>query len=181
MPWIGALLTAFGLWLKTTQLAELSLWLAATPLSLAIGQSTWMTSTVQSIHIMAIAATFGAALMINLRILGLAGQDRSMAEIEHRYAPWIWWGLGVLAATGVFLVYAEPAREMLSPVFWTKMILIVGVALVNLWFQKSVTRHADLWAQADGGAVGIRIGAGVMIVAWCVIMILGRWIAYFGI
>ncbi len=181
MPLIGPLLVAFGQWLKTTHLAELAVWLSTTPVSVAVNQSSWMTSTIQSFHIMAIAATFGAALMVNLRILGLAGRSHPMAEIERRYTPWIWWGLLVLAVTGVVLVIAEPARELLNPCFWTKMVLIAGVALTNLWFQKSVRRSSALWEQADRGSIGIRVGAVVMIGVWCVIMVLGRWIAYFGI
>ncbi len=181
MPLIGPLLVAFGLWLKTTHLAELAVWLASTPPSNLINQSSWMTSTIQSIHIMAIAATFGAALMINLRILRLAGQSHTMVEVERRYEPWVWWGLLVLLATGVLLVIAEPARELLNPCFWTKLGLIGAVALTNVWFQKSVRRDVDLWDEADGGRVAIRVGAAVMIGVWCVIMILGRWIAYFGI
>ncbi len=181
MPLIGPLLVAFGQWLKTTPLADLAVWLATTPPSALINQSSWMTSTIQSIHIATIAATFGAALMINLRILGLAGRSHAMLEIERRYQPWVWWGLLVLLATGVLLVIAEPARELLNPCFWTKMMLIAAVALANLWFQRSVQRDVDLWDDADGGRLAIRVGAAGMILAWCVIMILGRWIAYFGI
>ncbi len=181
MPLIGPLLVAFGQWLKTTPLADLAVWLATTPPSALINQSSWMTSTIQSIHIATIAATFGAALMINLRILGLTGRSHAMLEIERRYQPWVWWGLLVLLATGVLLVIAEPARELLNPCFWTKMMLIAAVALANLWFQRSVQRDVDLWDDADGGRLAIRVGAAGMILAWCVIMILGRWIAYFGI
>ena len=181
MPLIGPLLVAFGAWLKTTPLADLAVWLATTPPSAMINQSSWMTSTIQSIHIMAIAATFGAALMINLRILRLAGRTHTMAEIERRYEPWVWWGLLVLLVTGILLVIAEPARELLNPCFWTKLILIAAVAGVNVAFQKSVRRDVDLWNDVDSGPVAIRVGAAVMIGVWCVIMILGRWIAYFGI
>ena len=181
MPLIGPLLVAFGAWLKTTPLADLAVWLATTPPSAMINQSSWMTSTIQSIHIMAIAATFGAALMINLRILRLAGRTHTMAEIERRYEPWVWWGLLVLLVTGVLLVIAEPARELLNPCFWTKMFLIAAVALANLWFQRSVRRDVDLWDDANAGRPAIHVGAAVMILVWCVIMILGRWIAYFGI
>ncbi len=57
------LMPAFGAWLKTTRLIELSVWIGNTPLSATLNQNNWITPTLQSIHILAIAITFSAALM----------------------------------------------------------------------------------------------------------------------
>ena len=77
------LLTAFGQWLKSTHLTELSVWIAQTPLSVALSQNSWVTPTVQSIHILAIAVTFGSALMINLRILGRGNPTGDLDEADR--------------------------------------------------------------------------------------------------
>lgn len=180
MSWLVTFMIAFGHWLTSTRLAELAVWLAGTPLGIAINQSFWITSTVQSIHIMAIAATFSAALMINLRIFQLSGEGHTIVEVERRYAPWVWWGLLVLLCTGILLVIAEPARELLNPAFWTKMFLIATVALATLWFQHSVRRNIALWDPSHEGYAAVRVGAAAITVVWCLIMILGRWIAYVG-
>ena len=172
------LLTAFGQWLKSTHLTELSVWIAQTPLSVALSQNSWVTPTVQSIHILAIAVTFGSALMINLRILGLSGANHRMVEIEDRYAPWVAGGLLVLLATGFELVIAEPARELLNPFFWTKMGLVAVVALVNIGLQHSVQRNALHWDSDHARSLLPRVGAGALIVVWGLVMVCGRWIAY---
>jgi hypothetical protein len=181
MTWIANVMLAISHWLESTRLAELTVWMASTPLSTAINQNSWVTPTVESIHILSIAATFGAALMINLRILQLAGQSQSIARVAKRYTPWIWWGLLVLLMTGVVIVLAEPAREILSGVFWTKMALIASVALATLWFQQSVRRRLSLWEADSRGQAVLRTGAGAMLIVWCVIILLGRWIAYAGV
>jgi hypothetical protein len=49
---------------------------------------------------------------------------------------------------------------------------------VTLSFQTSVSRNAALWEMTDGQRLGLRVGAASGIVLWCVIMVLGRWIAY---
>jgi hypothetical protein len=171
---------AFGRWLESTQLSEFSVWLAGTPFSTAVNQNPWTTPLIESAHILAIAGAFSAALMINLRILGVAGRERTMLQIEERYTPWIWWGLAVLVVSGVLFVIAEPAREMLNSWFWLKMGLIIGVALTNLWFQNSVRRHDVRW-EASQQSAALKIGAGALIVVWCAIIIMGRWIAYTGV
>jgi hypothetical protein len=99
MSWIVRLISAFAQWLKSPPWVEFSVWIAGTPLSIPLNQNSWITPSAQSIHILSIAATFGAALMINLRIVQLAGHGRSLSQIEDRYAPWVWRGLGARPTT----------------------------------------------------------------------------------
>ncbi len=178
MPSIGDLMFAFAQWLRTTPLPEFALWVSATPLSAAVDSSWWIAEVVQTLHILTLAAVFGSVLMVNLRIAQLAGCGRSLEQTLARYAPWIWWGLLVLLATGFILIVGEPARELLNPCFWIKMVLVVFAALVALWFQGSVRRRAEQWELTPHATVAIRAGAAAVIVLWCVIMVLGRWIAY---
>lgn len=178
--WFIELMLTVSRWLESTPLAGFTVWLAQTPLSTAINQNSWVTPITESVHILAIAGAFGAALMINLRILGVAGRRQTIREVEARFAPWVWTGLAVLVASGVIIVLAEPAREILSGWFWTKMGLIVLVALANLAFQSEVARRSPTWDPIHGG-IALRAGAGGLIVLWCVIMIFGRLIAYTGV
>lgn len=173
-----SLMPAFGAWLKSTRLTEFSVWIGDTRLSAFLNQNNWITPTLQSIHILAVALTFSAALMICLRIAGLSGRSRSLPEIQARYAPWIWGGLLTLLATGLVLTLAEPSRQLLNPYFWTKMMLVVFVAAVTLWFQQSVRHDAAVWR--PGIAVGglPRAAALAMVAVWAAIMVCGRWIAY---
>lgn len=169
---------ALAQWLKTTPLPELALWIAKTPLSALVDANYWIAATLQTIHILSVAGVFVAVLMTNLRIFQLAGRSQTMAQTVARYAPWVWWGLLILFLTGFLLIMGEPARELLNPCFWTKMVLVVVAAAIALWFQDSVRRHAERWTLAPHGAVVIRVGAGAVIALWIVIMLLGRWIAY---
>ena len=177
MALLADLMPSFGEWLKSTRLTELSVWIGDTKLSTTLNQNNWITPTLQSVHILAIAMTFSAALMISLRIAGLAGQGRSLLDVERRYAPWIWGGLSTLLCTGFVLLLAEPGRQLLNPYFWTKMILIVVVALATFSLQRSIERRASIW-QSARLAYGVRVGALGLIGVWAAIMVMGRWIAY---
>lgn len=172
------LMPAFGAWLKSTRLTELSVWIGNTQLSTTLNQNNWITPTLQSIHILAIAITFSAALMISLRIAGLSGQSRTLLEVERRYMPWIWGGLLTLLATGFVLLLAEPGRQLLNPYFWTKMILIVIAVLGVSSFQRSIEGTANGAVSLSPPSGALRFRAVALIGVWAAIMVMGRWIAY---
>jgi uncharacterized protein DUF6644 len=172
---MGDLLYAFTEWLRTTPVVDFSLWLSDRSMSLWLDTHFWAIPIMQCFHILAISAAFGSILMINLRIYRLAGTDRTFAETERRYVRWIWWSLLVLLISGIGMTIAEPVRELVNPVFWIKMPLVVVAVLVSLWFHHRVMRRL-----AAGGTAGpvIKTAALLIIVLWMVIMLCGRWIAY---
>src|SRR3954468_23905823 len=107
-------------------LAKFCAWLEQTPLSQAIQAAGWVVPLVQTIHILAIAAVMGSALMIVLRLSGVAWRDRPVAAVYRRFRPVIWWALPVLLATGAVMITGEPARSLANPVFQIKMLLLVS-------------------------------------------------------
>ena len=100
-------------------------WLAQTGPSLAIQSHEWVIPTVQSIHILAICAFAGSALMMDLRVLGLAWKDQSLPDTTARFWPWLSWALVLLLVTGLLMILGEPPRELLAVSFWMKMALVV--------------------------------------------------------
>lgn len=175
---IGDLVFHLGQWIRTTPLTPLSLWIQKSWLSNVITNHFWTVPTIQTIHIMAIATTFGSVLMINLRLVQLAGRDRTIAQTVRRFLPWIWWGLLTLLITGIGMVFSDPVRNLTNPVFWLKMILVLTAATISLWFQGSVGRNAARWEAMAGGLIFIRTGALAVTGLWLLIMLCGRWIAY---
>ena len=178
MAWLGDLIFALGQWLRTTPLNGLALGIQKTWLSHLIVEHFWVVPTIQTIHILAIAAVFGSVLMTSLRVFELAGRGRTMTQTVRRYLPWIWWGLLVLLITGIGMVFSDPVRNLTQPVFFTKMILILIAIAVSLWFQSSVRRNVARWELGDDGRLLVRVGAGVVVGMWILIMFCGRWIAY---
>jgi uncharacterized membrane protein SirB2 len=175
---LGDIIFALGQWLRTTQAPEIALAIQTWPLSHVIDENFWVIPTIQTIHILAIAAVFGSVVMVNLRIFQLAGRSRTMSQTVRRYLPWIWWGLLVLLISGIGMIFSDAVRNLTNPVFFAKMILIIVAASVSLWFQGSVRRNVARWELTHEGRTLIRVGAGAVIVLWCLIMFCGRWIAY---
>ena len=172
---MGDLLFEFTEWLRTTPLVELSLAISETGLNRLIVENFWVIPILQFIHILSIAAAFGAVLMVSLRVNGWAGAGMTLAETSRRYIPWMWWGLAMLAATGLLLIVGEPVRELINPIFWIKMVLVVLTVLFSIAYTRKLASQTEV-----GGAVasGFRAGSFLLIAAWCVIILCGRWIAY---
>ena len=171
---MGDLLFEFTEWLRSTQLTELSLWIGETPFSLWLQTNFWAIPIIQVIHILAIAASFASVLMINARMLGIAG-SATMAETANRYIRVLWWALVVLVLSGIGMIIGEPVRELINPIFWIKMGLVVVGVLVATWFHKGVLKHVA--GGRDIVASDKATGA-FLVLLWCVIMLCGRWIAY---
>jgi hypothetical protein len=154
-------------------------WLQHTSLSHAIRVAGWIIPTAQIIHILAIAAVAGSALMIDLRLIGVAAVDQSPRDVSARFLPFVWWPLLVLLATGAIMIVGEPPRELKNPAFGLKMLLLAA-ALVVTWL---IGRLLPRLAAGGGANRGQRLAAAAIallsMLLWCSIIFAGRWIAYY--
>lgn len=152
-------------------------WLQATSASNSIKSVSWIIPFVQSIHIVTIGVVFVSCLMIALRVLGTMRVDEPVDAVWRRFAPWMWSGLVVMAATGITLVVAEPEREFGATSFWMKMLLVaVGVASTAL-YGRSLKTAAAAGAPADFRAP-TKAASILIVVVWLAVIFLGRAIAY---
>jgi uncharacterized membrane protein SirB2 len=155
---------------------EFAEWLGATPLSVAIQSRLWLTPLLQSIHIVMIGIVFVSILVVALRVLGRMRAEEPLQEVWHRFAPWFWSSLGVMAGTGLVLTLGEPLREAQALSFWLKMALIVVAAGSAAYFGRTVGALAGSGTQEFSG--GARAVAVTTIALWLFIIFLGRAIAY---
>jgi hypothetical protein len=153
-------------------------WLAATPLSKTLSDQPWVVPTSQSIHILAVAAVFASALMINLRLLGVGARGRSVSQLSDTLIPWMWRGLVVLLLTGSIQTLAEPVRQFVTPVFWAKMAMIIIVTVMTIFFVRVLRRNAPLWDDVSSRPLQAKIFAVVSTLMWVAIIVCGRFIAY---
>src|SRR5438552_15017489 len=153
-------------------------WLAATSFSQLLQTVGWIVPAVQTVHILAVAAVVSSALMLDLRLLGIRGQEHSIAATARRFLPFIWWPLPVLLATGALLITAEPARSLENPVFILKMGLLLAAAGITLACQVPLHKDAAFWELSAARKRVAKLIAAASIPLWVAIICAGRWIAY---
>ncbi len=153
-------------------------WLAASPASLGLQGLSWIVPTVQTLHILAIAAVLTSASMINLRLVGVGARAQSLAAVSARFGPWVWYAVAVLALSGSILILIEPARPLTNPIFFLKLTLIAGVALLMLAISLPLRRDSLYWERSvRRRTVGWSVAA-LSWILWLGVICAGRWIAY---
>ncbi len=154
----------------------LAAWLSGTSASLSIKSVSWVIPLVQSIHIVMIGVVFVSCLMVALRVLGTMRTDEPVDAVWKRFAPWMWTGLVVMAATGITLVIGEPEREFDATSFWVKMVLVAVGAAVTALYGRSL-RAAAAGAPAES-SVSSKAASILVVIVWLAVIFLGRAIAY---
>ncbi len=157
---------------------EFSRWLAATEVSHTIQTTTWIIPTLQTIHILCVAAVFSAAILVDLRIWRLLERDQPLPEIARRFLPTIWPVLLILLVTGSLLIVGEPRRSLLNSTFYLKMALLVVAIALTAGLQRTISSSPNFWDRDLARRVAGRFAATVSILVWCGILFAGRWIAY---
>jgi hypothetical protein len=154
-------------------------WLSTTFLSVFIqNHNAWAIPAIQSIHIVGIGVVMGSVLMIDLRILGLAGRDQTLRQTAERFVPWLTGALYLMLATGILMVIAEPVRELITISFWVKMFLVAAGTVVVVLFRRKVKSHGLAWEQDVLSRPAVQVAAIAMFLVWTAIIVLGRLIAY---
>lgn len=148
-------------------------WLQGTCFSVGLQTRTWVVPALQSVHIVAIAALFGASLAYSLHVLGVSARDQPTAGVARRHLPIIWGSLPILLVTGALLIAAEPARSLLNPVFAIKMVLLLLASSLTLYPQLAARRDPAFYEKR-----WLKGLAGSTLALWIGIIIAGRLIAY---
>ena len=154
-------------------------WLADGALSQWLQNALWPIILLQTLHILAIAMVLSSVAMVEVRVLGLASSGQSMTRTAQRFLPWLWTGLGLLAASGIVLVIAEPKRTLdNNPAFQLKMLMLAIAIAMTVAFQVSLRRNAGLWDDKISGRKTLGVLAVLTLMLWLAIAVAGRWIAY---
>ncbi|MGY2736053.1 DUF6644 family protein [Sphingomonas sp. UYP23] len=151
--------------------------LYGTAISTEIREVSWIIPAVQSIHIIAIAAVVGAAIVMDLRLAGVLATDESPRGVVKRHLPWMWSGLALLLVSGLVLGVGEPNRVLTNSVFWIKMALVLTGFTLTLLFRYPIL-HPEYRIEHARAAKLVKPLAWASLAIWIAIIFCGRWIAY---
>ena len=153
-------------------------WLAATDTSTALRESLFMYPLLESTHVLFLLLFVGLAVMLDLRLLGLAFTEMPVSDLVERILPWVRAGFAVMSVTGVLLFYAIPVRTYQSVWFRAKVIMLI-LAGINIWyFHYRVYPHKDQWDTAVRLPWSARRAGLASLILWAGVIIAGRFIAY---
>ena len=79
-------------------------WLGETSWSVALHESQYAYSILESIHVWTLALFFGSIVMFDLRLLGWIMRDVPVSEVVGRLLPWTIAGFIVMVITGSLVI-----------------------------------------------------------------------------
>jgi len=153
-------------------------WLGNTPWSIALIESLYLWSLLESAHVVTLALFVGTTIMMDLRLLGVTFRTIPVSDFTRNLLPWTRAGFVVMVVTGLLLFYSSPLRYYHNLFFRVK-ILVLLLAGLNVWFFHSrIHRRIGEWDFDSSPPRAARVAAFVSIVAWATVVVAGRLTAY---
>jgi hypothetical protein len=145
-------------------------WLETSLLGSAVRDHLWVYPTLLVLHAVGLAFTVGVNLAIALRVFGVAGA--LPVQPFARFLPALYAAFAVNAVSGVGLIFNNPAKWLVDPVFYTKLLLL-ALAMVTLQLLNRRVLRAPGVLNA-----GSRALAAVSMLLWAGALVTGRLMGY---
>ena len=147
--------------------------LHASPFAVWLRSAPLVYPTLEAIHIIGIAITFGSLWIVDLRLLGvrLFGLSSIDANVLAKATlPWTLLGFTLAATVGSLMFLARASELISNGAFLIKMLLLFTAG----------TNAAILHSRGalDSASMATRGQALFSILLWIAIIVCGRWIAY---
>jgi hypothetical protein len=124
---------------------------------------------VLTLHTVGLAILVGAAMVVDLRVLGVgAGVPLRTVASLYRY---VWVGFVINLVSGVVLFVVQAADRAVQPIFYVKLALIIVAFALALSLRRHVAADATLPPRARTLAI-------VSLVCWLAAIAAGRLMAY---
>jgi hypothetical protein len=135
----------------------------------------WMWPTGETLHFIGMSLSFGVLLVVNLYLLGLAG-DAPFAAI-HRLLPWGMLGLILNVASGMMFFTGVPQQYLENPTFHWKVFFLVLVGLNYLYLTVFERPWRTIATPARPGLADKALAFSSLF-TWVAVMYLGRMLPY---
>jgi uncharacterized membrane protein len=148
-------------------------WLEQTSLSIAIRESAWGFPIIESVHVLGLCL-FGMAILMHLRVLGVALTRVPAPEVAADLTPWMTAGVIVMIVSGILTFLNTPVEYYNNAVFRIKVLMLLLVA-VNAWVLGAGRSRRSRRSRLGRKAAFAR---SMSLVLWAGIIVAGRMITY---
>ena len=109
-----------------------------------VSMTAWLYSGISAIHYFTLFIAVGTAVLVDLRVLGLAGTTKPVGQFANQIYPWMWGAFWVAVISG-FLEFITDAGDYLpDAVFKTKMACILLAVIFTVLVRMVVPRTEDV-------------------------------------
>ncbi len=147
------------------------------PLTALMKNSTWLFPAVETIHICGFVLLAGAAILFDLRVLGLA-KSIPVRALARFLLPISLGAVLIVFPAGVLLFASQPTELLANRVFTLKLGLIFLAGCNAIAFHAGPYGSVGAWDVDLPAPVLARLLAGLSIMLWLAVITCGRMLAY---
>ena len=133
---------------------------------------------VEGIHVLGLAASVGAIVLLDLRLTGLGIRSATPSQIMRQLKPWYTAGFAVMFTTGIMLFWAEAEKCYRSPTFRWKIFFLILAGVNAAYYEVKYVPKMDTWDGRGGLPSGAKMVGWCSLVFWTLVVGFGRWTAY---
>jgi len=153
------------------------IWLESTSIAVSLRESIWVYPAVEIVHIVGFAVLVGAAVMYDLRLIGLSGMIPVTDATQHLSVSARLSFLAVLPS-GILLFMVDATSLAFNSAFQLKLILIVAAIANAAVFHMFTFKSVDTWNHNISTPLSAKLAGIISIILWITIISCGRLIAY---
>jgi uncharacterized membrane protein len=153
-------------------------WLQASSWAVFIHKRAWAFTTVEVVHVFAIAMVIGTIMIVDLRLLGFASRKRPVAELSRQVLPFTWAAFVLAVIAGSLLFISRATEYFENAMFWIKMALIVIAGINMVIFEFITVRDVKEWNLSPTPPLAARLAGGISITCWVLVLVFGRLIGF---
>jgi hypothetical protein len=143
----------------------------------AMRENLWLYPSVEIVHIVGFVILVGAAVMFDLRVLGLSRSVPVRALARH-LLPWSVGALLLILPSGLLMFSAHAGDFLGNRAFQVKMALLLAAGINAAIFHTGPFRSAAQWDTHAAAPLGARVSVALSIALWISIIACGRLLAY---
>ncbi len=140
-------------------------------------ESLWAYPIVETIHIVGLATIYGAILVVDLRLVGVA-RGLSVTRLTRLAVPCALAAFPVVLLTGLMMFTAHAADFLGNRVFALKMGLILAAGVNAAMLHAGAFRTVAAWDVDALPPTSVRVAAALSIALWTGVIACGRLLAY---
>ena len=133
---------------------------------------------VEATHVLAIATVFGTILLVDLRLLGIAGTNRPYSVVAREMLGKTWAAFILAVFTGALMVAPNAITYFGNTAFRLKLLALLLAGVNMVVFQLLTARSMPAWDRSATTPAAARTAAIISICLWTAIIFLGRWIGF---
>ena len=153
-------------------------WLESTAVAITVRESAWTYPAVETAHIFSFVVLVGAALMFDLRLLGVT-RKMQVTDAARHLLGWSRLSLLLVVPSGLVLFMTQATMMWANPVFRLKLVLIALAGVNALVFHLRTFKSVAAWDQHATTPAGAKIAAVLSLALWTGVITCGRFLAYF--